>query len=451
MLSSPLLYFTDPILRAPMIGSILLCFVSALVGVLVFLRKETLLGESLSHSTYPGVILGVLGANALGFQAHDELGMTFFIMIGAALGALAGLYAIRSLVLRVGIRNDSALCFILAAFFGVGLTLASRLQFTHTESYRQIQAYLYGQAATMTDVHIAIYGVLSLLSAGLFILFFKELKTTYFDRDYAKSQGVPVQFIETLFFFLVVLSVVIGIRCVGVILMSAMLIAPAIAARQHSHHLHIILFFAALYGTLSGFLGNYLSIELASVWVPPGARPLPLPTGPMIVLCSSVLCLFALLFAPDRGLFQRVWRIFWFRHRCRYENLLKGIWRLSPQGEISFDQLMQIQGSSRWLLLWQLKRLQKRHLLVQPQKQSYSLTSQGRKKAAHIVRLHRLWELYLADCLGMGVDRVHRSAEEMEHIITPDLEARLTKLLHNPQKDPHQQPIPPKQEVDSSC
>ena len=70
------------------------------------------------------------------------------------------------------------------------------------------------------------------------------------------------------------------------------------------------------------------------------------------------------------------------------------------------------------------------------------LTFEGVQRAEHLVRLHRLWELYLVVCLKVDEERVHHSAEEMEHILTPNLEERLTALLNHPQKDPHQKPIP---------
>ena len=72
----------------------------------------------------------------------------------------------------------------------------------------------------------------------------------------------------------------------------------------------------------------------------------------------------------------------------------------------------------------------------------FLLTTDGVNRAAYLIRLHRLWELYLATCLDVDEERVHHSAEEMEHIITPELERRLTKLLNDPQHDPHQKPIP---------
>ena len=63
-------------------------------------------------------------------------------------------------------------------------------------------------------------------------------------------------------------------------------------------------------------------------------------------------------------------------------------------------------------------------------------------RASRLVRLHRLWELYLASSMKIGEEKVHRSAEEMEHILTPEIEKKLTELLKNPKIDPHKQPIP---------
>lgn len=79
-----------------------------------------------------------------------------------------------------------------------------------------------------------------------------------------------------------------------------------------------------------------------------------------------------------------------------------------------------------------------------PSPSTYKLTKEGRLRAGKIIRFHRLWEVYLANYVGVGHERVHRNAEEMEHIITPELEQELTLLLNDPKLDPHAQPIPPK-------
>lgn len=435
--------FIDPVMRGPMLGSIFMCLGAALIGVLVFLKRRSLLGESLSHAAYPGVILGALGAAFLGLDEQDEWEVTFFLLIGGGLAALAGYCLIEYLEKRWKVRSDSALCFVLSVFFGIGVTLASQMQFTYTSFYKLIQAYLYGQAATMTDVHILIYGILSALIALFIFLFYKELQAVAFDRQYARSIGISINWSEGLLIVLTILAIVVGIRSVGVVLMSAMLIAPAVAARQFTNRLSVMFLLAAFIGVFSAFLGTYLSASTPLGWTQEGQWiKAALPTGPMIVLVASAFCLLALFFSPQRGLVPRAIRIGYFRYRCVCENVLKVLWRIEPDGEVSFNEIEKYQSTAPLYLQFILFRLSRTGWVRKLANGNYALTKDGRSRARDIVRLHRLWELYLVDYLGVGEERVHRSAEEMEHILTPEIERQLTLLLDNPQYDPHQQPIP---------
>lgn len=439
-------YFTDAVLRGPTIGSMLMCLSAALVGVIVFLRKQSLIGEALSHAAYPGVIVGVIVSGLFVSEGSDDLILAITVIVGAFISAMLGLLVFTQLERKLKIRSDSALCFVLSAFFGIGLTLASHIQFTHTSLYRQAQAYLYGQAATMTDAHIAIYGSLAFVLIITIIILGKELRIITFNREFAKSMGIPVRMIDLVIAFLTVLAVVVGIRSVGVVLMSAMLIAPPAAARQFTNKFHVMMILAACFGLASGFLGNYFSVEL-SLYLSqqyPSAR-LAIPTGPMIVLVASVICLLSLLFAPERGLLLRLTRMALFRYQCIQENILKAFWRHGPQQEISFDQMRQFQSASPLYLRAILMSLVYNGWLKKTGSNTYLLTSAGQLWAAKVVRLHRLWEVYLADYLGVGAERVHCNAEEMEHILTPEIEQELILLLKNPQMDPHQQRIPSKE------
>lgn len=445
-MNSPFLYFYDPILRAPTIGCMLMCLSAALVGVIAFLKKQSLLGESLSHASFPGVILGVMAAGAVTGSDDHWLKVPLLTMAGAFASALAGLWLIHFIERKAKIRSDSALCFVLSIFFGIGLTLASQIQFTQTALYKQGLNYLYGQAATMTDVHIVIYGALSLVIILMVLLNYKELQAITFDREYAKSIGIKVRLIDNLILFLIALAIVVGIRSVGVVLMSAMLIAPAVAARQFTHRLSLMLFWAAVFGLASGYLGNYISVEASRYLTAlnPSQRQ-SLPTGPTIVMVATSICLIALFFAPERGWIVRMVRVTHFRYRCLSENLLKALWRFGPGEEHSFAKIVRFQEGAGIYLRFVLHRLCSQGWVKKVGKGGFCLTQDGKTRAEHIVRLHRLWEVYLADYLGVGAERVHKSAEEMEHIITPELEAELTQLLKDPKYDPHHQPIPPHQ------
>jgi manganese/zinc/iron transport system permease protein len=448
--SSLLSFFTDPILRAPTIGCMLMCIGASLMGVIVFLRKQSLVGEALSHAAYPGVIGGVLIAGMLSIKESQEGLLSLCILIGAFLTSLAGLWMIQWLEKQFRVPSDAALCLVLSTFFGVGLTIASEVQFSYTSLYKQVLTYLYGQAATMTDVHIVIYGGLSFLIIAVIFLFYKEIQIITFDHAYAKSLGISVHWINSLLFVLVTLAVIIGIRSVGVVLMSAMLIAPPAAARQFTNRLSVLFLLSAFFGMVSGFFGNYLSIRMSDwLTIHDPSLHLILPTGPMIVLVASTICLLSLLFAPERGLLVRLCRASLFRYRCLVDNILKTVWRLNKEKSISFSEIMYYQSIPSLYLKFLLWRMERNGWMIKRSSNQFSLTEDGKHRAAKIVRLHRLWEVYLVNDLGLGAEHVHCSAEEMEHIITPAIEMQLTELLHDPKEDPHHQPIPTKESLDA--
>ena len=440
-------YFTDPVLQAPTIGSMLMCLSSAIVGVIVFLRKRSLLGEALSHATYPGVVLSVLFMAT--FFPHKPDLMALAILIGAFFTSLVGLWVIEKMEVKFHVKNDTALCFVLSVFFGAGVLVASRIQFTHALWYKTIQIFLYGQAATMTDIHVWIYALLALLLVASLFLLFRQIQMVIFDHDFSKTVGMPIHLIDYLLFLLLVLAIVIGIRSVGVVLMAGMLIAPAVAARQFSHRLWVVFLLAAVFGAVSGFLGNYLSVELPAWGTRQGWEwKFSLPTGPMILLSASFICVFSLLFAPQNGLISRLLRIRRFCRECAEDNLLKYLWRQGQEEGATFSAIRQWQPQTRWQLHLLLARLKAQGWVDADKGGNCKifLTSDGHLRASRIVRLHRLWEAYLV-FLGQGVEKVHRSAEEMEHIITPELERELADLLGNPKHDPHSQPIPAQKEI----
>jgi manganese/zinc/iron transport system permease protein len=404
----------------------LMCLASSLIGVIAFLRKRCLLAETLSHASYPGIVLGAVFLAAF-FSIGSELA-NFILLGGAFLSSLAGLWFVDLLEKKFNVKSDAALCFALSLFFGVGILFASRIQMTHPLWYNQIHPFLYGQVATMTDLHILIYALLFAVTLLFIFLLYRPLKLINFDRGFAKTLGVAVGWVDALLFFLLVLAIIIGIRSVGVVLMSGMLVAPVVAARQFTRHLWSLFVLSGIFGLASGFLGNVLSLELPKLFM--DHEKAALPTGPMILLSASFLCLCSLLFSPRTGLVSRVVRIARFKEKCRLENALKTFWRAGQDWHKVPESI-----SSFHLLRLVLKGW------VEKKEGLFRLTQVGSARAAQIVRLHRLWEVYLVS-LGQGAEKVHHSAEEMEHIITPELEKELTEFLQNPTHDPHQQPIP---------
>ncbi len=434
-------FFTDPIFRAPTLGTLFMCIASSLMGVVLFLKKKMLLSESLSHATYPGVVMSLLVFGS--FFPHLQGFAPLIVIVGAFFSSLMALKFILFLQQKQKVSPDTSLVFTLSLFFGAGLLAASAMQVVLPVWHKYTQMFLFGQPATMTDIHIFLYGTLALVVVFFVWLYFYPLQASLFDRNFSLSTGVKVVLLERVVFWLLLLSIIVGIRSVGVVLMSGMLIAPSVAARQFTHSLSKMFMLAAFFGAASGLLGNGLSI-LGSFLLSKSEKSMTLPTGPMIVLVACFIAFFSLFFAPQKGLLFRKWRAFCFRLRCVEENILKSLWK---RGNASRRDLVLLFSLNRIFLSFVLSRLSRHGWIVYSSNHQYALTVDGRKKAARVVRLHRLWELYLADTLKLNVEKVHKTAEEMEHILTPDLEERLTRLLENPTKDPHLQPIPGKSEL----
>lgn len=427
--------FTNPIYQVSVLSAMLMCMITSVVGVFVLIKKRSLIGEVLSHCTYPGIAVSVLIFFAI--LGRENLLSYLVILFMGFIFCFIGYFFVHYLEKKTNLSSDTALCLTLASFLGIGVLLTSTMQISHPVWVGKIQMFLYGQIATMTSMHLHIYTILSLLVLVVTLLSYSRWKIYLFDESFSKMIGLNNQIQEAVIAGLIVLSIVVGIRAAGVIMISGMLVAPALAARQFTNKLSVMLILAGFFGLISGVIGSFLSLSLPSML---GIDQFGnLPTGPVIIIVASLICFLSLLFAPKQGQLFRYVRKWHFQHQCLKENLLKFIWK-KPHHCANVKEIKdwRVNPLFRFFILFSFK---KRGLLSY-QKGTYQLTVEGIKKAKQIVRLHRLWEVYLFKYLGYSDKRVHSSAEEMEHILTPELELKLVELLDDPKKDPHNQPIP---------
>ena len=396
----------DPLYFYPLLAAFLMAISCSIVGVLLFISHRLLVGETLSHAAYPGAIIGAA------FLANFQLSYGFIIM-SAGVTAATGKVVLEWLIHKRKTGTDAALCFVLASFFGLGILLSSYMQARQPLAYKQALVYLFGQVATMTQIHVILYALLTFISLVVVVSLYKELKTYYFDKNFAIS--VVPKWIPILVSFLTVIALVISMRSVGIVLLSAMLIAPAAAARWWSNRLSSMFVFAIIFGSLSALIGSYYSVRLD------------LPTGPMIAVIATALALISLIIAPRRGLLARFIQKTRFIWKCRAENVLKAIYKKEAI-HLSFFQ------ESITFTLLRFKGLV----------QGSALTVNGELSALRVIRLHRLFELYLTEQVGLDKNHVHSIAEDAEHYITPEIEREIDHELNFPEKDPHKQPIPKK-------
>ncbi|HUF37031.1 MAG TPA: metal ABC transporter permease [Anaerolineales bacterium] len=274
--------FFDYTVRTVALGTGILGIVSGALGAFAVLRRQSLLGDAMSHAALPGVV----GAFMLtGSKAPATL------LLGAAISGLAGTLFMIAITRYTRIKEDAALGIILSVFFGFGLMLLTFLQQNPNARQAGLNTFLFGQAATLLASDVRTMAVLGGGAVALMLVFWKEFKLLSFDRDFGGSLGYPMQGLEILLTGLLVVAIVIGLQAVGVVLMSAMVVAPAAAARQWTNALGKMVGLAAVFGAVSGITGAVLSSTGAG-----------LSTGPVIVLCASVIVAISLLFAPNRGL-----------------------------------------------------------------------------------------------------------------------------------------------------
>lgn len=418
--------FQNPNVRYVVIGMVILGACSGVVGTFAFLRKRALIGDAISHAVLPGVCLAFIL-----FESKNPL----VLLVGATATGWLSLILIDTITARSRIKPDAAISLILSVFFGIGVLLLTSIQKSGSAAQAGLDKFLFGNAASLMKQDIITFGVISLLILLTILLLYKEFKVLSFDRDYALAIGMPVKTLEIILATLTVLSVAVGIQAVGVVLMAAMLITPAAAASYWTRNLKYMLLYAALFGAVAGIAGGYISFTA------PG-----MPTGPWIIVVISVFAILSMLFAPKRGILARQIIIAENREKILQENILKVFYQLGEQ-EGNFQVLRMISElrERRYFaekkLYRGLKALSKKKLVSQDE-DKWKLTEQGWKASQRLVRIHRLWELYLNTYLKIAPDHVHDDAEAIEHIITPEIEERLEQLLQYPEKDPHLTAIP---------
>jgi len=272
----------DYTVRTVAAGALLLGVTSGALGAFAVLRKQSLLGDVLSHAALPGVALGFLIAGGRSFAA---------VLAGALVTGVAAALTMLLLTRRSRLKTDAALGIALGSFFAAGVVLLSYVQGRAGAGQAGLETFLFGQAAATLRSDVWLMAGISIVAIGLVLAAWKEFSAVTFDPVFAASIGLPVAILDATMTAMIALAVVLGLQMVGVVLMSAMVVAPAVAARQWTNRLGIMVLLSALFGAVGGVAGALIS-----------ASGRGLATGPLIVLALTAIAGFSLAFAPNRGL-----------------------------------------------------------------------------------------------------------------------------------------------------
>lgn len=291
------------------LGALILGITAGALGAFAVLREQSLLGDAISHATLPGVGLAFL-------ITQDKSPLT--LLIGAGIAGWLGTICVKLITQSTRVTKDAALGIILSVFFGFGLVIITIVQKLPTATKAGLDKFLFGNAATLLKEDVVTMTYLSSIVLLLLILFWKEFKLLTFDNDFFKSLGLPFHIFDILLTTLIVSAIILGLQTVGVVLMSAMIVAPAAAARQWTDRLGVMVILSSFLGALCCVAGAITSSIIPNM-----------PTGPIITVYLSLTVIISLFLAPHRGLVWDWIRIFHQRAMIESASILQNLLILS--------------------------------------------------------------------------------------------------------------------------
>ncbi|MGI9593683.1 MAG: metal ABC transporter permease [Patiriisocius sp.] len=358
------LLFTDYTLRSISLGTAVLGIICGMLGSFAVLRKQSLLGDAISHAALPGIALAFLITGAKDSN---------ILLLGALASGLIGAYWIRGMISKTHLKSDTALGLVLSLFFGFGMLLLTYIQKQPNANQAGLDKYLFGQAATLVESDVLLMVGVAGVTILVMCLFWKEFKLLLFDQDYTKTLGFNTKFIDILITFFIVVAIVIGLQTVGVVLMSAMLLAPAAAARQWTNNLAVMVFLAALIGGFSGVFGTAISATQNN-----------LSTGPIIVLVASFFVMVSFIFSPARGLLFKRIRLIKNRRDLQLKKTLQFMYGIAQTHEnIDHPHTIRILNNFQGFTKKSLRTMEDNQWIVLDNQQ-WALTSKGFSEAQNL-------------------------------------------------------------------
>lgn len=236
--------FEYPFMQHALIGSLLISITCAVLGVYVVLRRMAFIGDAVSHTTLPGLVIAYLNQ--------------WNLLIGAVLAAVTTAIGIGWLSQRQHLREDTAIGIMFTGMFALGIVLISTVN-----SYRDFSHMLFGNILGVTTADLISMAVVAMLVLGVLALLHKELMLASVDPSHARSIGLNPSGLRYVLLVLLAFAVVAGIQAVGVVLTSALLVTPAATAALLTRRLIPMMIIASAIACLSSVIGLYLSFYMS--------------------------------------------------------------------------------------------------------------------------------------------------------------------------------------------
>ena len=405
--------------RVVVLGVMMFGMAAGVIGAFMLLRRRALLSDAVSHATLPGIALAFMVMVAMGGSGKSLGGL----LIGAAVFGLLGMGAVLAIRGGTRLKDDVALGIVLSVSFGLGSALIKLAAKMPGGSAAGLDRFIYGSAAVMLYSDAMMMLVAATIVALICALMYKEFALVCFDPGYAGAQGWPVTRIDLAMMGLAVAVTVVGLQAVGLVLVVAMLIIPAAAARFWTDHLLRMTLASAAIGMVSGYVGATFS----------GLLP-KLPTGPIIVVVTAAVFLLSLLFGVRRGLLVRAVTHLSLVRKVMMQHLLRAAYEQieakdKPDGVVSRAGLLRKRSWSPGRLHRLLLAARRRGWIKSVDADHWCFTEKGRAEAEKVVRNHRLWELYLITHADIAPSHVDRDADAIEHVLGTQMVEKLERML----------------------
>jgi manganese/zinc/iron transport system permease protein len=418
--------------RVVLMGTVLLGLTAGVVGVFMLLRRRSLVGDVVGHASLPGIAVAFIVLEAVRPGSGKSL---TGLLVGAAVAGLVAVLLTVAIRKTTRIKEDAALAIVLSVFFGLGVALLTIVQDLPSGNAAGLHHYIYGKAALMLAEDVELIAKASALVLVVSVLLFKEFSLVCFDGEFAAAQGWPVVLLDLVLMGLVVVVTVMGLESVGLLLVVALLIIPAAAARFWTDHLRRMAAVAAVLGGLSALVGVVTSALFPR-----------LAAGAVIVLVGAVGFAVSMLFGTQRGVLLRVLARARSRRRIGRHDLLRAFYECLESAAVPAEPGTEpspghaaipvefLLGKRSWSP-GRLKRLlataSREGLVRQASSGGYQLTSEGERQARRVARNHRLWELYLVTHADIAPSHVDRDADAIEHVLEPRVVEALEALLES--------------------
>lgn len=424
----------------------------AIPGTFLVLRKQSMLGDALSHTVLPGIVAAFMFAGPFGGDANQPASHSL-LLLGAVASGLVTTFLSETVRKFGGVEDSAALGIVYTSLFALGLLL---IRLFADSVHLDAECVLFGAVETAvletwgkTDIPIAVLmnGGLLIINGLLILLCFKELRITAFDPALAASLGIRPVLVTYGLMAMTSLTLVAAFESVGLILVVTVLVTPASTALLLSDRLNVVVLLSLLIAGIAGFAGHVSAILIPTVLFQPlgFTTVTDSSTAGMAALVCGLMFTLAFLFGRRRGLVTSVLRNWKLSFRIACEDLLGLLYRSEEAARAVTRSELKLHDHHewlapvfRWLAFWRLQRLG----LVSTEGVACKLTESGHETAERLVRSHRLWESYMARHFALPEDHLHESAARVEHFLDEGLLAELDRELDRPDADPHGRSIP---------